>query len=164
MKSRHFEALIFSTKAAVGALLAVFCSDLVHLPGMIWAPISAVVVTEKELHPSFKTATFRILANLIGAFIGAALSTLFGHNLPSLAVGILLTGLTCHFARLGEAMRPAYAAVVIVILSGEGQAWTGSLDRVTGVAIGCVAALVVGFVFDKASGVWLADPEAKDKR
>ncbi len=93
-----------------------------------------------------------MIANLIGAFLGAALSTLIGHTLLALAIGIVVTGLVCHFARLDGALRPAYSAVVIVILAGEANRWAGSLDRVFAVALGCLCALAVGFVFDKATG------------
>ena len=132
--------------------MAVVLFRFFGLPGPVWAAVSAVIVTEPNLHPSVKSASYRVIANLIGAFVGAALGTLIGHALPALAIGIVVTGIVCHFAHLDDALRPAYSAVVIVILASEGSKWVGSLDRVFAVALGCLCAVAVGFVFDKISG------------
>ena len=152
VRHTHFEAFIFSLKAAIAAVIAVLLFGLFGLPGPVWAGVSAVIVTEPDLHPSVKAAFYRVTANLIGAFLGAALSTLIGHTLPALAIGVVVTGLVCHFAHLDGALRPAYSAVVIVILASEANRWAGSLDRVFAVALGCLCALAVGFLFDKLAG------------
>ena len=152
VRHTHFEAFIFSLKAAIAAVIAVILFGLFGLPGPVWAAVSAVIVTEPNLHPSVKSASFRVIANLIGAFVGAALGTLIGHALLALAIGVVVTGLVCHFMRLDDALRPAYSAVVIVILTSEGSKWVGSLDRVFAVALGCLCALAVGFLFDKLAG------------
>jgi uncharacterized membrane protein YgaE (UPF0421/DUF939 family) len=147
----HSEAFLFTAKAAISAVLAVLVFDFFGLPGDLWAAISAVIVTQPSLHPSVKASLTRVVAKLIGAFTGAALSTILGQSLLAQAIGVQLTGLICHFTRLDDAARPAYAAVVIVIFATGKSVWSGSLDRVFAVLIGCLCALAVGFVFDKAS-------------
>jgi uncharacterized membrane protein YgaE (UPF0421/DUF939 family) len=102
---------------------------------------------------------------LIGAVTGAALSSLIGHTLLCLGAGVLLTGLICHYIRLDDALRPAYAAVVIVTFAGEKSVWSGSLDRVLAVLIGCLCAVIVGFIFDKAAnrlGAWNKEGKPPD--
>lgn len=154
MQNEHLDALIFSCKAAVSAVVADLAFGLFHLGGVIWAPISAVIVTQPTMHPSIRASFMRVGANMIGAFIGALMTTVVGFSLLAMAIGIVLTGLVCHFAKLDEALRPAYAAVVIVTLSSEVHKWFGSLDRVLGVTVGCVSALAVGFVFSVISNCW----------
>ena len=145
----HFEALIFSAKAAVAAVAAVLLYGLTDMPGGVWAAVSAVIVTQPSMHPSVKASLMRVIANLIGASVGAVMSIVLGHQLLSLAIGVLVTGMICHFTKLDDALRPAYAAVVIVIMSLDTRGWYGSLDRVLAVFLGCICALVVGFVCDK---------------
>jgi uncharacterized membrane protein YgaE (UPF0421/DUF939 family) len=145
------EAWIFSIKAAISAVVALLAFGLFHLPGGIWAPVSAVIVTQEKLHPSYQASLIRVGANLIGAFIGALASILIGHTILAMAIGVLVTGLVCYLGKLNDAIRPAYAAVVIVTLSSEPHVWKGSMDRVLGVMVGCVAALAVGLVFDRVS-------------
>jgi uncharacterized membrane protein YgaE (UPF0421/DUF939 family) len=143
------DALVFSCKAATAAAIALLTYSLFKMPGAIWAPISAVIVTQPKLHPSYKASLSRVAANMIGAFVGALASAAAGHTILAMAIGVLVTGLVCCFARMEDAIRPAFAAVVIVTLNTTNpHVWAGSLDRVMGVAFGCVAALAVAFAFD----------------
>jgi len=41
-----------------------------------------------------------------------------------------------------------------VTLTGETAGWHSPLNRVAAVVIGCVCALVIGFLFDKLSGAF----------
>jgi len=154
MQPRHLEAVIFSLKAAMAAVAAVVCYKDFKLPGAGWAAISAVLVIQPKLHLSFKASSIRIIANLAGAFGGATLNAMIGHALPSLAIGVMLTGLVCYLLKADDAMRPAFAAVVIVTFTSEASKWDSSLDRVIAVIVGCFWAIAIGFLFDKLS-TWL---------
>jgi uncharacterized membrane protein YgaE (UPF0421/DUF939 family) len=153
MQTRHFEAIIFSAKAAVAAVVAALCYKFFQLPGAPWvAAVSAVLVTQPDLHSSFKASLMRVVANLAGAFGGAALLAATGQPIVAMAIGVLLTGLICYLIKQDDALRPAFVAVIIVTLIGESSKWQNSRDRVTAVIIGCICALAVGFLFDKLSG------------
>jgi uncharacterized membrane protein YgaE (UPF0421/DUF939 family) len=154
MQPRHFEAIMFSAKAATATVVAVLCYDWVSLPGTAWvAAVSAVVVTQPSLHSSFKASLMRVIANLAGAFGGAALSIILGQPLAAMAAGVMLTGLVCHMLKQDDMLRPAFVAVILVTLAGNDDKWHSSLNRVAGVLVGCLCALVIGFLFDKLSGV-----------
>jgi uncharacterized membrane protein YgaE (UPF0421/DUF939 family) len=152
MQSRHFEAIIFSAKAAVAAVIAALCYKFFQLPGAPWvAAVSAVLVTQPDLHSSFQASFMRVLANLAGAFGGAMLLAATGQPITAMAIGVMLTGLLCYLLKQDDALRPAFVAVIIVTLIGENSKWQNSRDRVVAVIVGCVCALVVGFLFDKIS-------------
>ncbi len=161
MQSRHFEAVIFSVKAAIATVVAALCYDFFHLPGAAWvAAVSAVLVTQPNLHSSFKASSMRVVANLAGAFGGAALSLCIGQPLVAVAVGVMVTGLLCYLLKQDDMLRPAFVAVILVTLTGDNDKWHSSLNRVAAVIVGCLCALVVGFLFDKLSGV----PKLLDKK
>ena len=154
MPPRHFEAIIFSAKAAVSAVVAALAYQWFELPGTAWvAAVSAVLVTQPDLHSSLKMSLLRVIANLFGAFGGAALIIVLGQPIVAMAIGVMLTGLVCYLLKQDDALRPAFVAVVIVTLIGDSGKWHSSLDRVLAVVIGCACALVVGFLFDQLS-VW----------
>jgi uncharacterized membrane protein YgaE (UPF0421/DUF939 family) len=154
MQPRHFEAVIYSAKAAVATVVAVLCYQWTQLPGTAWvSAVSAVVVTQPSLHSSFKASLMRVIANIAGAFGGAALSIILGQPLVAMAVGVMLTGLLCYLLRQDDALRPAFVAVILVTLAGDNNKWHSSLNRVVAVIIGCFCALAIGFLFDKLSGV-----------
>jgi uncharacterized membrane protein YgaE (UPF0421/DUF939 family) len=153
MQPRHFEAIIFSAKAAASAVVAALCYKLFDLPGASWvAAVSAVLVTQPNLHSSLQASFMRVVANVAGAFGGAALNILIGQPIVAMAIGVMVTGLICYFLKQDDAQRPAFVAVVIVTLIGNSSKWNSSLDRVAAVIVGCLCALVVGFLFDKFSG------------
>jgi len=154
MQPRHSEAVIFSAKAATATVVAASCYEFINLPGTAWvAAVSAVLVTQPSLHSSFKASLMRVVANLAGAFGGAALSILIGQPLLAVAIGVMVTGLVCYLLKQDDALRPAFVAVILVTLTGDNDKWHSSLNRVAAVIIGCLGALVVGFLFDKISGV-----------
>jgi uncharacterized membrane protein YgaE (UPF0421/DUF939 family) len=151
MPSRHTEAFFFSIKAAVSGVVAVLICHSLDLPGANWSAISAVLVTQPSLHSSWRASLTRVLANLLGAIIGAVLGVIIDRPLPALALGVLATGLSCYYLKLEDAMRPAFAAVVIVILNSEPDKWIGSRDRVVAVVAGCLGSLLVGGAFALAA-------------
>jgi uncharacterized membrane protein YgaE (UPF0421/DUF939 family) len=152
MQPRHFEAIIFSAKATVASVIAALLYKLFDLPGAPWvAAVSAVLVTQPNLHSSFQASFMRVVANLAGAFGGAALLAVIGQPLAAMAVGVMLTGLLCYLLKQDDALRPAFVAVIIVTLIGENSKWQSSFDRVIAVVVGCVCALAVGLLFDKIS-------------
>ncbi len=154
MQPRHFEAIIFSAKASVAAVVGALAYEFFNLPGSTWvAAVSAVLVTQPDLHSSFHASFMRVIANLAGAFGGAILLVIIGQPLTAMAVGVMVTGMVCYLLKQDDALRPAFVAVVIVTLIGENDKWHSSLDRVVAVIVGCVCALIVGFLFDKLANV-----------
>jgi uncharacterized membrane protein YgaE (UPF0421/DUF939 family) len=155
MQPRHIEAIIFSTKAAMAAVIATLGYKFMGLPGNPWvAAVSAVLVTQPNLHSSLQASFMRVVANLAGAFGGAALLIIIQQPVVAMAVGVMLTGLICYLLKQDDVLRPAFVAVIIVTLIGENSKWHSSLDRVTGVIVGCVCALAVGFLFDKTADLF----------
>ena len=63
MQQRHFEAVTFSAKAAISALLGVIGYQQLQLPGSVWVvAVSAVIVTQPTLNSSLKAALLRVAA------------------------------------------------------------------------------------------------------
>jgi uncharacterized membrane protein YgaE (UPF0421/DUF939 family) len=154
MQPRHFEAIVFSVKATVAAVVGALIYQFLALPGLPWvAAVSAVLVTQPSLHSSLKASLMRVVANLAGAFGGATLSIIIPQPLVAMAAGVMLTGLVCYLLKQDDVLRPAFVAVILVTLAGATDKWHSSLDRVAAVIIGCLCALVVGFLFDKLSGL-----------
>jgi uncharacterized membrane protein YgaE (UPF0421/DUF939 family) len=165
MQTRHSEAVIFSAKATVAAVIAALCYKFFDLPGAPWvAAVSAVLVTQPDLHSSFQASLMRVIANLAGAFGGAALLTATGQPVTAMAIGVLVTGLVCYLIKQDDALRPAFVAVIIVTLIGESSKWQNSRDRVAGVIIGCMCALAVGFLFDKISNLGKLRSKERSKK
>lgn len=150
------EAAFFSARAALAATAAYFVYErFMTIPGAVWAAVSALLVSQASLHPSLRASLARCLANLIGAGCGAACVVLLHPGMAALAVGVVATGTACHLARLDDALRPAYVAVAIVVLTlsnSSSSVWAACLDRLLAVAVGCAVSIAVALAFDLASG------------
>lgn len=153
-------AILFSFRAAVSAVAAVLVFDLFGWSGAVWAAVSAVIVTQPGMNPSIKASMTRITANVIGALAGAAFSALLGHSLWALALGVTVTGIACHLLRMDDALRPAFAAVVIVMFANEKGVWHEPLQRVLSVLAGCFCALAVGLIYDAAAKFFNVSPQS----
>ena len=164
MHPRHSEAIIFSVKAAVGTVVAALGYKFFHLPGAPWvAAVSAVLVTQPDLHSSWKASFMRVAANLAGAFGGAVLLVATRQPIVAMAIGVMITGLVCYFWNQDDAQRPAFVAVIIVTLFNGNSEWHNSFSRIFGVIIGCICALAVGFLFDKFTGTFKLSVRNKGK-
>lgn len=141
-------ALVFGAKTATAACLALIAYRSTGLPGETWAPISALIVMQTSLHTSFNASIARFWANLIGAAIGAICALAIPQVLIALAVGIVATGVICHYVNLDDSRRPGFAAVAIVLLTLHGDVLRGAMERVFGVVLGCSVALLVSVVWD----------------
>ena len=101
---RHLAAVIFSLKAAIGAVVAALVYQWLALPGGPWvAAVSAVLVTQPDLDGSLKASLLRVAANLAGAFGGAVLLEIIGQPIVAMAVGVMLTGLVCYLLEQDDA-------------------------------------------------------------
>jgi uncharacterized membrane protein YgaE (UPF0421/DUF939 family) len=149
MKEESWASFVFSAKAAVAAVTGYGIMIALHWPGAAWAAVSALLVIQPSLHPSWQASLLRCQANLLGALIGVGLVQTIGANFLSLGLGVLLTGLICHYTRLDEGLRSAYVAVVIIVLTVDSNAWTASVDRIIAVLIGCLSAILISVLFDR---------------
>jgi uncharacterized membrane protein YgaE (UPF0421/DUF939 family) len=114
-----------------------------HLAEPIWAVVSAVVVILPEVRGSMASASLRVIANLVGAGVGLLVSFLGWPSLPSLALGLPTTALSCRIIGVDTAARTASVALVIVLLKDPLGVRSSSEARVGLVMLGCAVALLV---------------------
>jgi uncharacterized membrane protein YgaE (UPF0421/DUF939 family) len=149
-QKRRLAAVVFSLKAAAGAVSAALVSEWLALPGGSWvAAVSAVTVTQPDLDASLKASLLFVAANLAGAFGGAVMLEIIGQPIVAMTIGVMITGLVCYLLKQDDALRPAFVAVIIVTLFGGESGWHNLANRILEVAVGCACALIIGFLFHK---------------
>lgn len=143
---------LYLVKCIIGAVVCyVFSTFLPQYP-IYWALISVVIVFSPDNNN--KLAYDRIKSNLLGATIGFLLFFIPLSNLVLISLGVALTILTGIALHLGNALRSALAAMLIVLIEeNELNDWTIAIERVICVGIGCLVALVITYVFSKAGSL-----------
>jgi uncharacterized membrane protein YccC len=118
-----------------------------------WSMISVLLVFTLDDTDGNKLAYDRMKANVLGSLIGLLLFLIYPPNIFTISIGILITILIGTGINLGNATRSALASVLIVMIHEQQEgSWKIAVERVFCVVAGCVAGLIVTFVFSLLSG------------
>lgn len=113
-----------------------------------WSMISVAIVFSVE--HSNNLAYDRMKANILGSVAGFGLYFIPANNLVLILLGIIVVISLGTLFKLGNAIRTALAALIIVIVKqGIEKEWWVALSRVICVVVGCVVALIItlGFTY-----------------
>jgi len=112
--------------------------------------ISVVLVIAPNSKDSNRLAFDRIKANILGSSVGLSLFLIRIPNLFLICIGVMLTIVIGVFLKLHAALRPALAALVIIMIHEEGQnsTWRIALERMGCVIIGCIIGLLITLAFN----------------
>jgi len=112
--------------------------------------ISVVLVIAPDSKDANRLTFDRIKANILGSSIGLLLFLIHRPNLFLISIAVILTIITGTFLKLHTALRPALAAVIIVMIHEEGKSstWHIALERMGCVIIGCIIGLLITLAFN----------------
>jgi len=142
------DTLVQAVEAVVCTFGIVWGFAATGKPGAIWALVSAVIVLRPGFEDSLRASEVRIAANMVGALVGVAVGMTMGLGAAQIALALAVVIVICHWRPLEKGVRSACAGVVIVMMH-EGSIEHMGLERLAAVLVGCLAALVVGYVGDK---------------
>src|SRR6266852_3355094 len=142
---KNLPSTMDAIRTAVAATASVIIARLVQMPEAYWAAIATLVVMQSTLGATLTLSLQRIVANAVGASVGALEANFFGANLVAFAVAIVLIGLLSIVFRL-EKTASRYASItltIIVLIPRSAPPWTIALHRFLEVSIGIIIALAV---------------------
>jgi uncharacterized membrane protein YgaE (UPF0421/DUF939 family) len=147
-RKRLADTLVQALEAIVCTFGLMWLFAIANQPGAIWALVSAVIVLRPGFEDSLHASKVRIAANVVGALVGVSVGTIAGSaRAPQIALALALVILICLWPPLEQGVRSACAGVVIVMMhEGSGSFRHMGLERLAAVLIGCLAALLVGYV------------------
>jgi uncharacterized membrane protein YgaE (UPF0421/DUF939 family) len=129
----------YLARVTISAVASLLVSRALAIANPIWAVVSAVVVILPDANASVASAGLRVVANLIGAGVGAAIAAATLPPIAALVVGLCVVAGACRWLGVDAAARSAGVALIIVLLRDD----TNALTRVGLVMLGCTVALVV---------------------
>jgi uncharacterized membrane protein YgaE (UPF0421/DUF939 family) len=100
-----------------------------------------------------------VIANLLGAGIGGAISLVVTERPVAVAVSLVLIVLACEFGRLDAGVRSACASVLIVTMAPGESIVARGMERASAVCIGCGVALALQFAVYAFVRAYRARPE-----
>ncbi|WP_454767180.1 FUSC family protein [Cupriavidus campinensis] len=151
---------IFSVKAFVAAMLALWIAMSLGLPRPYWAMASVYIVAHPLTGATRSKALYRVLGTLLGAGAGVALVPML-VNAPSLLMGAvaLWTGCLLYVALLHRTPRSyvfmlaAYTLPMVALpaVDNPGGIFDIAIARAEEISLGILCAAVVGAVVFPAS-------------
>jgi uncharacterized membrane protein YgaE (UPF0421/DUF939 family) len=139
-------AFQLSIRAALTAGLAVAIAQLLRLQYPLYALIAAVIVTDLSPSQTRQLGLQRLAGTVLGATLGAALSSLLPRGSWAIGLSILAAMFLCHLARLQGATKVTGYVCGIVVLDHGGHPWSYALYRLIETALGIGVALLVSLV------------------
>jgi uncharacterized membrane protein YgaE (UPF0421/DUF939 family) len=133
-------------RASVAAVVALVLANWLALAYPIYAFIAAVIVTDLDTATSRKLGFRRIIATVIGALCGAALSFFVPTGPLGVGAGFFLAMLLALALGAGEGARVAGYICGIVLLDHSSEPWHYAFHRFIETMIGVVAAWSISYV------------------
>jgi uncharacterized membrane protein YgaE (UPF0421/DUF939 family) len=119
---------------------------LFRLEHPIYALLAAVIVTDLAPSQSRRLAMHRLIATLVGAVCGAALTFVLPSGPMAIGLSILLAMLLCQLLRVPDAAKIAGFICGIVVLEYSTQPWLSAASRFIETTLGVGVALLISYV------------------
>jgi len=133
-------------RAAVAAGLSVALARLCKFEQPIYALIAAVIVTDLSPSRTSKLGLRRLVATIVGAACGAALSHFLLPSAWATGLGILIAMLICHLSWAHEGAKVAGYICGIVMLAHGTHPWSYAFFRLIETVLGIGVAWLIAFV------------------
>jgi uncharacterized membrane protein YgaE (UPF0421/DUF939 family) len=158
MKTRPLPLLksfVHPARTTLAAVLALWSARILGLPEVYWAPISALIVMQKDFGASLVLSWQRLAGTALGAFVGSLLATHLGASVLSFALGVFTVGVVSIALRLDRAANrfAAIALAIVMLASPRNPAWIIAIHRLIEVSVGIVVGLLVSTLWpERADG------------
>ena len=148
MSVRNKILIVYAAKCAAGILLCTLICHYISWIDYPWCLISVVLVLSPEGNDAVELSLTRIKANSVGAATGLLLLFSGMPHPYNIAAGAVLSLFICDRLNLNAGARSTLAALIIILLHGEGShLWDAALGRVSAVIVGCILALGITYAF-----------------
>jgi uncharacterized membrane protein YgaE (UPF0421/DUF939 family) len=133
-------------RAALAASLSLAIAQLLKLEYPIYAMLAAVIVTDLTPSQSRQLGLRRIVATLVGAVCGAALSPVLPPGPWAIGIGILSAMLICELLRTRDGAKVAGYICGIVLFDHSAEPWLYAFYRLIETGLGIAVAWLISYV------------------
>lgn len=150
LKASGINALQVSTRAGTAAALSVVVAYALRLEFPLYALIAAIIVTDLSAARTQHLGLQRLLGTMIGAALGALISTVATHftHVGPLMIGLGIFGAMLLSQAFGfkDAAKVSGYVCGIVLLTYHEHPWSYAFYRLVETLIGIAAAMAVSVV------------------
>jgi uncharacterized membrane protein YgaE (UPF0421/DUF939 family) len=133
-------------RAALAAACAVAIAQYFKFEHPIYAFLAAVIVTDLNPSTSRQLGLQRLMATVVGAVCGAALTPLLPAGPIAIGISILVAMLVCQLLRMNEGAKVAGFICGIIVFDDSAEPWRTGFFRFAETVLGIGAAWVISHV------------------
>ena len=133
-------------RGAVGAGLSIAIAQFFNLQYPIYAFIAAVIVTDLTPSQTRQLGLIRILATIVGAACGAALSRFLPPGPLAIGLSVLLAMLICEVMRVSNAAKVSGFICGLVVFDHSAEPWHYAFFRFIETTLGIAVAWAISYV------------------
>ena len=150
MAPEHRTILLYVLKCVSGCALLLLLRFYQPEIDISWILISMLLVLSPDEQEIIPLTVIRVKANLIGSATAIIFLLLTGSVPMALCLAIFVTIIACYKLALMTGVRPALAAVAIILLHPQGtHLWSTPYERIAMVAAGCLLAFILTCLFHR---------------
>ena len=138
--------LQLAMRAGLAAGLSIAIAQFFKLEYPIYAFIAAVIVTDLSPAQSRRLGFNRIVATVVGALLGAALSAAVPPGPATVGVSIVLAMLACHLIRAPESAKVAGFICGLVVFDHASEPFHYAFFRLIETVLGVAVAWAISYV------------------
>ena len=148
-----------SARTGVATLASFLVARLFRLPGAYWAPITTIVITQSSLGAAWEVSWQRFAGTLVGALLGATVTSYFEPRALVFGVCVFVLGLLCAAVHTD---RNAYrfggvTLAIVMLLPHVRSPWIAAFHRSAEVSIGIGVALIFAVVWPEKEEIPLEE-------
>lgn len=130
-------------KTGLAVTLSIILAQFIASDAGVIAGLSAVPSTQPSVAKSYTTMRNRLVANTIGGFLAAIISTTIGSNVIIIGLATVLLIAILNYLKLGDVISLAAITMIVILLNDSGSPYTTATIRVAETFIGVIIAFLV---------------------
>ena len=134
-------------KTGVAIVLALYVSELLHLPAPVLAGISAIFAIQPTIYRSYLSVIEQVQGNLIGAAIAVFFVLAFGNNLFIVGLAAILVIILNLKLKLDKTITLSLVTLIAIMVAPEEDFIHFALLRFSSIMLGIGSSFLVNLVF-----------------
>lgn len=130
-------------KTGLAVTLSIFLAQLISADAGVIAGISAVPSTQPSVAKSYSTMRNRLIANAIGGFLAAVVSSTVGTNIIIIGLTTVLLIAILNYLKLGDVISLAAITLIVIMMTDSPSLYSVAAVRVAETFIGVIIAFLV---------------------
>src|SRR5690606_25648288 len=134
-------------KTGIAITLALYVSELLHLPTPVFAGIAAIFAIQPTIYRSYLTVIEQIQGNIIGAILAISFVLVFGNHILIIGFVAIIAIIIMVKLKLENSIRLALVTIIAVMAAPSDDFLQFAMWRSGSILIGILSSFIVNLIF-----------------